>query len=213
VPHRVPHGLRLIDCCLLEWGEVDLDSKRITTVPRKTARTSGETVVIPIHPELLVHLRSIRPAKPGRHVLPGKATLYLRNRSEVVKRLATAFRHAGIRLHRDGTGGGTGVRAAAEVGFHSFRHRWVSCARRNGVDQASVQAVAGWSSPAMMRNYTHVQAEHLERQIAAMPAALGGPDGARRPEAAAPAVSAMGDADLRRLASSLADELRRRGIS
>ena len=123
--------------------------------------------------------------------------------------MATVFGHAGIRLRGEAVGG----RAPVEAGFHSFRHRWVSCARRNGVDQASVQAVAGWSSPAMIRNYTHVPTEHLERQLAGMPSALGA---ARKRDAktVAPAkVGAMGDAELRNLAASLASEMRRRGIS
>ena len=201
-------GLRLVDCCLMEWAEVDMAARRITVVPRKTARTSGETVVIPIHAELLAHLAAIRPAKPGRRVMPGKAEQYMKNRSNVVKRLATVFRHAGISLHKKGTGGSSGIRAAVEAGFHSFRHRWVSCARRNGVDQASVQAVAGWSSPAMIRNYAHVPPEHLEKQLAAMPSAMGGVL-----KAEAPAASIMSDDELKKLAESLASEMSRRGLS
>lgn len=66
-------GVRLIDACLLEWSEVDLDRRELKVVPRKTERSSGETIVIPIHPELLGHLASIKPCAPAKHVMPGKA--------------------------------------------------------------------------------------------------------------------------------------------
>lgn len=45
-------GLRLGDCALLDWGEVDLVKRVISLVPRKTRRKCGRRVIIPIFPRL-----------------------------------------------------------------------------------------------------------------------------------------------------------------
>jgi integrase len=44
-------GLRLRDCLSLTWGNVDLPSRSLSLIPRKTART-GKRLLIPMHPQL-----------------------------------------------------------------------------------------------------------------------------------------------------------------
>lgn len=52
-------GLRLGDCCTLEWANVNLERKVIQVIPQKTRKHAhGHPVTIPIHPMLEAALRS-----------------------------------------------------------------------------------------------------------------------------------------------------------
>jgi len=161
-------AFRLGDCCLLRWNEVVLDGRRITRTPLKTMRSSGKVVVVPIHEELYRHLKSLK--RDGEeYVCPKTAEGYGNDRAGVTDRLQALFKKCGIKLYRDGTGttgkDGKHIRAKVEVGFHSFRHTWVSMMAEKGVDSATIQAVVGWGSPAMSRLYTHISQAHLQDAI------------------------------------------------
>ena len=154
-------GLRLGDCCLLRWEDVDLDRGVIAVTPLKTSRTSGKRVCIPIHAELAARLTRIRPENPAGPVCPAKAAQYRRNRPDVSKRFLLLFHQCGIRTSTKGAA----AKAACEVGFHSFRHTWVTRAAEDGVDPITIREVVGWGSPAMERIYTHVSPEHVRGQL------------------------------------------------
>jgi integrase len=49
-------GLRLGDCCSLQWGEIDLAQHVINRVPNKTASRSGKPVLVGV-PQTLHDLR------------------------------------------------------------------------------------------------------------------------------------------------------------
>ena len=209
-------GLRLGDCCLLGWGSVDLAKGKgvISLTPLKTARTSGKKVAIPIHPELSERLSAIRPENAAGPVCPGKAEQYQRNRAEVTKRFRRLFLQCGIRTQGEkGNGTAVGI-AVCEVGFHSFRHTWVTRSAEDGVDSITIREVVGWGSPAMERVYTHVSQEHVRSQMdkrtskafpspeehPAIPAAVGVAD-----------VGSMDTDGIKELACRLAAELAKRG--
>lgn len=53
-------GLRLGDCCRLEWASVNLERKVIQVIPSKTKKYAhGRPVTIPIHPSLMSELQEI----------------------------------------------------------------------------------------------------------------------------------------------------------
>ncbi len=202
-------GLRLGDCCVLNWEDVDLARGIISATPMKTSRTSGKRTRIPIHPELAERLSAIRPVNPAGPVCPEKAAQYVQNRTEVDKRFLTLFRQCGIQTSR--AKGAAGANATCVVGFHSFRHTWVTRAAEDGVDAITIREVVGWGSPAMERIYTHVSPEHVKSQMdkrtsTAFPAAA-------RQVAVTPApdIGTMGTDRLKELAERLAEELARRG--
>jgi integrase len=201
-------GMRLGDCCRLRWEEVDLARKAIVRRTSKTARRSDKPVVVPIHPDLLRRLLAVKPDPAKGFVCPRKAEQYRRNRSEVSKRFSTLFRQCGILLNgADGKGG----RASVEAGFHSLRFSFVSICRRADAPLAVVERLVGHSSPAMTRHYTDVGDEAARRAIAALPSVVAGGTPATSPgRAPAADVSAMGDADLKRLAEAVAAEMARR---
>jgi integrase len=179
-------GLRLADCVLLRWAEVDLRRGIIRRITRKTARRNQRPVVIPIHFTLRGVLEEITASERGEYVLPETAALYLRDGSAVSKLIQAHFKACGVKTHRPGTGfvteiGAdvkpvekyTGKRAVVEVGFHSLRHTFVSLCRAAGAPLAVVEAIVGHSSPAMTQHYTHVSETAAAHAVNGLPVLLG----------------------------------------
>lgn len=143
-------------------------------------------MIIPLTDELRQHFEAARAENRGEaneangspFVCPRFSAQYDHNghagRSEATDKLMRLFVQAGVRVHKDGTGKGTGKRAVVEAGFHSFRHTWVTTSAEAGVDPATIRAIVGWGSPAMERVYTHVSEEHLRSAMAKRPSLAGG---------------------------------------
>ena len=160
-------GLRLGDCALLDWGNVDLTRRMISVVPRKTKRHAhGKPVVIPIHAVLSAVLAETPPDARTGYVMPKIAEEYGRASSLVTRRIQKHFQACGIRTaHKDNED----ARAVVEVGFHSLRHTFVSLSANAGVPLAHVQAIVGHSNPAMTRHYFHVSENALQNAVGALP--------------------------------------------
>ena len=158
-------GLRLGDCCRLDWSCVHLEEGVIQLVPHKTKRHAhGRPITIPIHAALRQALESsLGEAGP---VLPMIAEMYGRARSSVSDRLTGIFRAANIvtsvqiegRRHR-----------TPEATFHSLRHTFVSFAANAGVPLHIVQSIVGHESTAMTRHYYHENIDALKSAVAAIP--------------------------------------------
>ena len=167
-------GLRLGDCALLDWGEVDLVRGRIATVPRKTKRHAhGKPVIIPLHPTLAAMLAETPPEARTGYVMPDTAEDYTRNNSTLSRRIQRHFVACGIST---GTAQ-DGRQAATDVGFHSLRHTFVSLSANAGTPLAVVQAIVGHSNPAMTRHYFHESETALRGAVAALPDVIALPDG------------------------------------
>lgn len=167
-------GMRLKDCAGLRWAETDLVRGIITRVPSKTARRTGKPVIIPIHPALREILTTASKEDPD-YVLPAMARDYLAGgtgKRRIIDSIQDHFASQGVRIHKPGTGPGTGKRAVLEVGFHSLRHSFVSLCREAGTSQAVVQSIVGHSSPSMLAHYTHVGLGAATTAIAALPSVL-----------------------------------------
>ena len=141
-------GQRLGDCALLEWGHIDLIRRRISIIPRKTARKTGRMVVIPIHENLLKMLLAFPQAERVGYVMPECADCYLKRAAELSNRFKSVFKAAGIKTDADGDG----QRKRALVSFHSLRHTFVSLAANAGVPLAVVQSIVGHSTVEMLRS-------------------------------------------------------------
>lgn len=175
-------GLRLGDCCTLRWEEINLSAGIIRRVPRKTARSHADPVVVGIPPALRSNLESAPPASRMGYVLPRFAEMYLdRDGTGRVTRIIQAhFVSCGISIHAAGTGMAyhydgkrkvydESTRAVVQVGFHSLRHTWVSLHAAAGTPQAVIQESAGHSNPAMTEHYTHISDDTARRAAAALP--------------------------------------------
>lgn len=154
-------GLRLKDCVLLQWKDVDIKGSIIKTYPFKTIE-EDISVIIPIHKTLLKELIDL--LRTNEYVLPNVAERYLYNPSGVNKDCMFIIGSAGI-ISEKKKAGIKRARAICEYGFHSFRHSFVSFCANAGVPMAVVQAIVGHGSPAMTRHYTHIGAETLRAAI------------------------------------------------
>jgi integrase len=158
-------GLRLKDCALMKWQDIDLKRELIQIKPYKTA--GKKSIIIPIHKTLLSALNT-KSSISGRknrseYVLPEVANRYNYNPSGVNKDCMFVISKAGIKSEISSDA--NRARAVCEYGFHSFRHSFVSFCAKAGVPMAIVQTIVGHGSPAMTRHYTHIGTETLRAAI------------------------------------------------
>ena len=164
-------GLRLGDCVLMDWGEIDLARRRITVIPRKTRRKSGMEVVIPIH-NVLYGMLCETPEKLRRgRVLPSCAKEYIDEESRISKRIKDVFESCGIKTSWKCA---DGKKARCDVGFHSLRHTFVSMAANAGASLELVRKIVGHTSRTMTRHYFHEDEAALRDTVAQLPDVTGG---------------------------------------
>ena len=179
-------GLRLGDCCRLDWSQINLAQGVIQLVPEKTKRHHRRIVTIPINPALGVALLesaecNVRGVKTENEdashlalsnshftgpVLPRISEMYTRTRSRVSDRLCAIFRAAHIETSVQIEGR---KHKTPEATFHSLRHTFVSFAANAGVPLHIVQSIVGHESTAMTRHYYHENLAALKSAVAAIP--------------------------------------------
>ena len=187
-------GLRLGDCCNLNWASINLTQGIIQLIPNKTKRHAhGRPVTIPIHPalrqallgesdELRVMSDELNkdgasiPAPSTKHqapstmlfgpVLPTLADYYLKSKWKIGHELSRIFKDAGIvtSVQLEGR-----KQRTPEATFHSLRHTFVSFAANAGVPLHIVQSIVGHESTAMTRHYYHENIDALKSAVAAIP--------------------------------------------
>lgn len=159
-------GLRLGDCCRLDWSQINLAQGMIQLMPQKTRRHHQRLVTIPIHQTLGAALTQ-HPATFSGSVLPSIADMYRHTRWQVSRELSRIFKAANIT---------TSVRIegrkykTAEATFHSLRHTFVSFAANAGIPLHVVQSIVGHESTAMTRHYYHESVDALRGAVNAIPA-------------------------------------------
>ena len=188
-------GLRLGDCCRLDWSQINIAQGVIQLVPQKTRRHHQRLVTIPIHPALGRALISgeaesfpLQDKDGSLHseaegipvglrllhtqslhsgpVLPMIAEMYARSRWQVSHELSRIFRAANIQTSVRLEGR---HRRTPEATFHSLRHTFVSFAANAGVPLHIVQSIVGHESTAMTRHYYHENLAALKSAVAAIP--------------------------------------------
>lgn len=149
-------GLRLGDCCRLDWSEVNLGRNAIVTTPHKTAHTSGALVAIPIAPPL----RRVLEETPAelRHgpIMPGVAREYDERQRQLIGRIQKHFTGCGIATVEKGEGG---KRGRVVAGFHSMRHTFITQAVMAGWPESLVRSIVGHSSGEITKRYIHANVE------------------------------------------------------
>ena len=161
-------GLRLGDCCRLDWSQINLKEEVIQLVPKKTRRHHQRMVTIPIHPALGAALLSGQQAdsKLSGPVLPRIEELYGKAQWQVSHELSRIFKSAKIQtsVRLEGRS-----RRTPEATFHSLRHTFVSFAANAGVPLHIVQSIVGHESTAMTRHYYHENLAALKSAVSAIP--------------------------------------------
>lgn len=188
-------GLRLGDCCRLDWSSINIAEGVIQLIPQKTKRHAhGKPVTIPIHPalgkallgltqgsdELKVKSEELNKDGSPDHsslithhsslrsgpVLPTVCDFYNRLRWRVSQELARIFNAANITMSVRIEGR---RKRTPEATFHSLRHTFVSFAANAGVPLHIVQSIVGHESTAMTRHYYHENLAALKSAVAAIP--------------------------------------------
>ena len=158
-------GLRLGDCCRLDWSSINLAQGIIQLVPSKTRRHAhGRPITIPIHKTLgaaLVEAQTL-----SGPVLPTICEMYQRSRHLVSQELSRIFKAANIvtSVRIEGRKNRT-----PEATFHSLRHTFVSFSANAGVPLHIVQSIVGHESTAMTRHYYHENLTALQQAVNAIP--------------------------------------------
>ena len=160
-------GMRLGDCCQLDWSSINLAQGIIQLIPQKTKRHAhGKPVTIPIHSALCQALVDGGNVKTFGPVLPTVFDLYQRMRWRISQELARIFARANITMSVRLEGRN---RKTPEATFHSLRHTFVSFAANAGVPLHVVQSIVGHESTAMTRHYYHENIDALKSAVAAIP--------------------------------------------
>lgn len=158
-------GLRLGDCCLLEWAAIDMQRKMIRAKPRKTKK-HGTWVLIPLRPELEAMLATVPVENRTGYVLPETAAQYLRCDITVSNHIQAIFEKCGIKTT---TKTSENQKAQVDVGFHSLRHTFVSMLGNAGASLALVQSIVGHTSREMTQHYFHESETALRGAVNLLP--------------------------------------------
>lgn len=150
-------GMRLGDCCLLRWDEVQ------GTHIRKVTAKRGIPVSLQMHPMLEAAMAAT--PRQGEYVLEGYASIYKRDASTVCKSVDALFRLAGIETSREIEGR---KKAVSVKGFHALRTSFITQAARCGVPISLISSWVG-HSPEVDRIYQQWgQAERDARLVGAL---------------------------------------------
>ncbi len=181
-------GMRLKDCALLDWANIDFERNIIQTVAYKTKKYNKGYLWIPMMSYLRNQLLNIHHGESSGAVMPLIASRYMDQERKKVfdsekksdngnmhnevknllryvglptnTRLTKAEQTEGITINR-----GRRKKSANIYGFHSFRHFFVSTCAESNVPMAYVEAILGADSAVLKEYYTHINTDDMMRAI------------------------------------------------
>ena len=137
---------------MLKWRAVDLEHRLIRFMPHKTATTSRKRVEIPMSDVLFEALKTI--PQESEYVLPQVAERYKHNPGGISRDTKKLIEAAGFQAVDEGET--RRLRNVSRLGFHAFRHSYVSMLINSGVNPLVVRDLVGHTSVDMTARYTHV---------------------------------------------------------
>lgn len=153
-------GLRISDCALLKWCDVDIEHKIICTIPIKTRKHMDAPVEIPIHPTLLKMLEDAK--HDSEYVSESNANAY--NNGHLSGQVVDLFKKCGIQTSKKVDG-----KTKIVCGFHSLRHTFISMAINSGMSPLLVQKIVGHSAVNMTEHYFHENMDKMTEGINTLP--------------------------------------------
>ncbi len=165
-------GMRLNDCCLLKWSEVDFRTNQVIKTPSKT-KSHNKKVSIPINKTLNKMLLHLKTSTNSEYVLFDIAEEYQKVKTSLTKRIQRTFEKAGITTKADRAGA---TRKTAQYGFHSFRHSFVSLCAEANIPIHTTMSMVGHSSEAIHRIYQHASDEQKIKAINSLPDIIFNPE-------------------------------------
>ena len=153
-------GLRISDCALLKWSNVDIEHKVMHVIPIKTKKHTDAPIEIPIHPTLLKMLEQSN--HDDEYISKSNADAY--KSGTLSGQVVDLFKKCGIETSRKENG-----KTKIQCTFHSLRHTFVSMAINNGMSPLLVQRIVGHSAVNMTASYFHENSEKIVEGINSLP--------------------------------------------
>ena len=162
-------GLRLGDAVSLNWSDVDLERMEIIVTATKTQQEMN----LPVANGLRDCLVSLPSYDRGGSVFPELAEAFSRGKSSTLSnQFSELMYQAGLApkpTHAKRKGGRDVKRDTNKLSFHSLRHSFVSNLKMTGSGDSVAKELAGHSSDAVSRVYTHGDPETLRAAVNKLP--------------------------------------------
>ncbi|MEO5331222.1 MAG: tyrosine-type recombinase/integrase [Magnetococcus sp. YQC-5] len=139
-------GLRQRNILLMEWSQIDMDNRTAWVHPDQAK--AKKAIPVPLNDDAMAVLMEQIGVHPTL-VFVGAEGEMMRWINSVQWEKALA--RAGI----------------TDFKWHDFRHTWASWHVQDGTPLHVLQELAGWESPAMVRRYAHLAANHLREYVGA----------------------------------------------
>jgi len=162
-------GVRLGDVASLDWENVNLEAMEIRFAATKT----GQDMKIPIADQLHECLCKLPSFDTGGPVFPEANATYRRagtsSLSNQFRQIMHKAKLAKEPTHQKTGGGRDAKRTVNKLSFHSLRHCFVSNLKMSGAGDSVAKELAGHSSDAVSRVYTHGDPETLRVAVNKLP--------------------------------------------
>ena len=153
-------GLRISDCALLKWSDIDIEHNILKVIPIKTKKHMDAPIEIPIHPTLLKTLQEAK--HDSEFVSETNANAY--KAGHLSGQVVALFKSCGITTSKKVDG-----KVKLLCGFHSLRHTFVSMAINSGMSPLLVQKIVGHSAVSMTEHYYHDNMDKMVEGINSLP--------------------------------------------
>ena len=170
-------GLRLADCCLLRWDQVDMQTRFIDIqAVRKTKKPASIPILGLLWSEISAAHQRRDVAGGSPFVFPSLARQYQLYPGKLKHRLDAVLMEIGFKETDIRTANPVGIRRASLRGFHTLKTTFVTLALANGISIELVQRITGNCDAQVVREHYFVpQAETIRAEIATkLPSLLSG---------------------------------------
>lgn len=170
-------GLRLADCCLLRWDQVDMETRFIDIMAvRKTKKSASIPILGLLWTEIVAAQQRRKQGGESHYVFPVQARQYQLNPSKLKQQLDGVLLEIGFKETDIRTENPIGLRRASLRGFHTLKTTFVTLALANGISMELVQRITGNSDAQVVREHYFVpHAETIRGELASkLPALLHG---------------------------------------
>jgi len=141
-------GMRRNELRFLEWEDVDFDNGRIMVRHKDGFKPKTDRArQIPIHPELLPILESLKRHKSHYVFINSRGNIIAKD--EMTQKLKQILRDLKL---KDGK-------------LHSWRHTWTAHSVMNGVPREVIKAIGGWKDYKMIERYSHLHSDYITDQF------------------------------------------------
>ena len=173
-------GMRMVDCCHLEWSSIKMDERMVVVPAQKKIMKPAK---IPFFGRLEELIRAAKSeADDERYVFPRCRYLYERDKQYFTRSFSALLLRIGFTNDENPetsiriTSPDGGCRRRPLRSFHGLRTTWMTMALNGGISLEDVKKICGSvDSETIIKHYFHSDCERVRTKLmATMPSALGG---------------------------------------